>query len=113
MLPIQAVNGATSKYAFSADWGNTTIGTHPLYRLGKEFARKVIVEPGTRNIYVVGDRNTQPSEESNSPGGASANHYGQRAFIVKFNQQGDVLWEEQTIHHHQIQCIILFNMLTL
>ena len=95
MLAIQAVNGATSKYAFSADWGNTTIGTHPLYRLGKEFASRVIVEPGTRNIYVVGNRNTQPSEESNSPGGASANHYAQRAFIVKFNQQGDVLWQRE------------------
>ena len=93
MLPIQAVNGATSKHAFGADWGNTTTGTHPLNRPGKEFASRVLVEPGTRNIYVVGNRNTQPSEESNSPGGASANHYAQRAFIVKFNQQGDVLWQ--------------------
>ena len=95
MLPIQAVNGATSKHAFGVDWGNTTTGAHPLNRPGKEFASRVIVEPGTRNIYVVGNRNTQPSEESNSPGGASANHYAQRAFIVKFNQQGDVLWQRE------------------
>ena len=95
MLPIQTVNGATSKHAFGVDWGNTTTGAHPLNRPGKEFASRVIVEPGTRNIYVVGNRNTQPSEESNSPGGASANHYAQRAFIVKFNQQGDVLWQRE------------------
>ena len=42
----------------------------------------VIFEPGTRNIYIGGYRYTQPSEET-TPGGASENHWAQRAFLLK------------------------------
>mgnify|MGYP001233113772 CR=1 FL=1 len=52
MLPIQAVNGATSKHAFSFDWGRTTSSDHYANRRGKEYPYDVIVEPGTRNIYI-------------------------------------------------------------
>ena len=94
MLPIQAINGSTSKHAFSFDWGRTTTGTHYLTRAGKEYPQQVIVEPGTRNIYIGGYRYTQPSEET-TPGGASENHWAQRAFLLKLDQQGNVLWNRE------------------
>ena len=94
MISIQAINGSTSKYAFSLDWGRTTTGTHYLTRAGKEYPQKVIVEPGTRNIYIGGYRYTQPSEET-TPGGASENHWAQRAFLLKLDQQGNVLWNRE------------------
>ena len=84
MLPIQAVNGATSKHAFSFDWGRTTTGTSYLTRAGKEIPLTALVEPGTRNIYIAGYRNTQPSEET-TPGGPSDNHWARRAIIIKFD----------------------------
>ena len=94
MLPIQAVNGATSKHAFSFDWGRTTNSDHYANRRGKEYGYKVIVEPGTRNIYIVGKRGTQPSQET-TPGGASADHWAERAFVLKLDQQGNVLWNRE------------------
>ena len=94
MLPIQAVNGATSKHAFTFDWGRTTTGTHYSTRAGKEYAFDVVVEPGTRNIYIAGYRNTQPSEET-TPGGVSDYHWAQRAFLLKLDQQGNVLWNRE------------------
>ena len=94
MLPIQAVNGATSKHAFSFDWGRTTTGTSYLTRAGKEIPLAALVEPGTRNIYIAGYRNTQPSEET-TPGGVADYHWAQRAFLLKLDQQGNVLWNRE------------------
>ena len=94
MLPIQAVNGATSKHAFSFDWGRTTTSNHYTARAGKEYAFDVVVEPGTRNIYIVGRRGTQPSEET-TPGGVSDIHWAERAYILKLDQQGNVLWNRE------------------
>ena len=94
MFAIQAVNGSTSKHAFSVDWGMTTIYTGALVRDGKEHPSRVIVEPGTRNLYIVGKRGTQPTEET-TPGGASANHWAERAFLLKLDKQGNVLWNRE------------------
>ena len=94
MLPIQAVNGATSKHAFSFDWGRTTNSDHYANRRGKEYGYGVIVEPGTRNIYIVGKRGTQPSQET-TPGGAADDHWAERAFVLKLDQQGNVLWNRE------------------
>ena len=91
MLPIQAVNGATSKHAFSADGGRTTTSTSYLARAGKDDFQNVLIEPGTGNIYAVGDRYTQPSEET-TPGGPSDNHWARRAIIIKFDRLGNILW---------------------
>lgn len=94
MLPLQIIAGSNSKYAFSFDWGRTTTGTHYLTRAGKEYPEKIIVEPGTRNIYIAGRRYTQPSEET-TPGGAADYHWAQRAFLLKLDQQGNVLWNRE------------------
>jgi len=88
MLPIQAVNGSTSKHAFSADGGRTTTSTSYLARAGKDDFQNVLIEPGTGNIYAVGDRYTQPSEDGNTP----TNHYSRRAVIMKFDRMGNILW---------------------
>ena len=94
MLPIQAINGSTSKHAFSFDWGRTTNSDHYANRRGKEYGYEVIVEPGTRNIYIVGKRGTQPSQET-TPGGAADDHWAERAFVLKLDQQGNVLWNRE------------------
>ena len=94
MLPIQAVNGATSKHAFSFDWGRTTSSDHYANRRGKEYPFDVIVEPGTRNIYIVGKRGTNPAQET-TPGGAADDHWAERAFVLKLDQQGNVLWNRE------------------
>ena len=88
MLPIQAVNGSTSKHAFSADGGRTTTNTTAFGRAGKDDFQNVLIEPGTGNIYAVGYRYTQPSEDSNTP----TNHYARRAIIMKFDRMGNILW---------------------
>ena len=88
MLPIQAVNGSTSKHAFSADGGRTTTSTSYLARAGKDDFQNVLIEPGTGNIYAVGDRYTNPSEDGNTP----TNHYSRRAVIMKFDRMGNILW---------------------
>lgn len=91
MLAIQAINGATSRFAFAADAGRTTSGSsYP--SPGQEHFYKMTVEPGTGNIYLIGRRLTVPSEDSNTPGGASANHSTQRATLVKLDRMGDILW---------------------
>jgi hypothetical protein len=92
MLPIQAVHGSTSKHAFSADGGRTMTSTHYLARAGKDNFMSVLVEPGTGNIYVVGDRYTQPNQDTNTPGGAANFHTSQRAIIIKFDKLGNILW---------------------
>ena len=92
MLPIQAVHGATSKHAFSADGGRTMTSTHYLARAGKDNFMSVLVEPGTGNIYAVGDRYTQPSQDTNTPGGSANYHPSQRAVIIKFDKLGNILW---------------------
>ena len=94
MLALQASTFGSSKHAFSFDWGRTTTGTHYLTRAGKEFPFAVLVEPGTRNIYIAGYRNTQPSEET-TPGGVADYHWAQRAFLLKLDQQGNVLWNRE------------------
>jgi hypothetical protein len=88
MFAIQAVNGSTSKHAFSADGGRTTTSTSYTARAGKDDFQNVLIEPGTGNIYAVGDRYTQPSEDSNTP----TNHYSRRAVIIKFDRMGNILW---------------------
>ncbi len=101
MFAIQAVNGSTSRFAFASSTDRSVLttatnwGPGGFFTEGQTHAYHMTVEPGTGNIYVTAFRLTEPSEESNSPGGASANHYAQRAFIVKFNQQGDVLWQRE------------------
>jgi hypothetical protein len=92
MFAIQAVNGATSRFAFAMDAGRTTTSTHYTARRGQENCYELDVEPGTGNIYVAGWRNTQPSEDSNTPGGASANHYSRRAILLKLDRMGNILW---------------------
>ena len=54
----------------------------------------MIVEPGTRNIYIVGKRGTQPSQET-TPGGASDDHWAERAFVLKIDPLGNVLWNRE------------------
>ena len=91
MLAIQAINGATSRFAFAADAGRTTSGSsYP--SPGQEHFYNMTVEPGTGNIYLAGFRHTNPSEDSNTPGGASANHSTRRAILVKMDRMGDILW---------------------
>lgn len=92
MLPIQAVNGSTSRFAFAADLGRTTTSTSYTARAGKEQTYDMVVEQGTGNIYIIGNRYTQPSEDGNTPGGASANHWSRRAFLLKLDRMGNVLW---------------------
>ena len=94
MLPIQAINGSTSKHAFSLDWGRTTNNDHYANRRGKEYPFDVIVEPGTRNIYIVGKRGTQPEQET-TPGGAADDHWAERAFVLKLDPLGNVLWNRE------------------
>lgn len=88
MLALQASTLQTSKHAFSADGGRTTTSTSYLARSGKDDFQNVLVEPGTGNIYAVGDRYTQPSEDGNTP----TNHYSRRAVIMKFDRMGNILW---------------------
>ena len=88
MLPLQASTFGTSKHAFSADGGRTTTSTHYTARSGKDDFQNVLVEPGTGNIYAVGDRYTNPSEDGNTP----TNHYARRAIIMKFDRMGNILW---------------------
>ena len=88
MLALQASTLQTSKHAFSADGGRTTTSTSYLARSGKDDFQNVLVEPGTGNIYAVGDRYTQPSEDGNTP----TNHYSRRAIIIKFDRMGNILW---------------------
>ena len=95
MLPIQAINGSTSKHAFSFDWGRQATSDHYADRRGKENPRDVIVEPGTRNIYIVGWRGTQPSQETGTPGGAADDHWAERAFVLKIDPLGNVLWNRE------------------
>ena len=91
MLAIQAINGATSRFAFAADAGRTTSGSsYP--SPGQEHFYNMTFEPGTGNIYLAGFRHTRPSEDSNTPGGASANHSTRRAILVKMDRMGDILW---------------------
>ena len=92
MLAIQASTFGTSKHAFSADGGRTMTSTHYLARAGKDNFMSVLVEPGTGNIYVVGDRYTQPNQDTNTPGGAANFHTSQRAVIIKFDKLGNILW---------------------
>ena len=94
MLPLQVIAGSNSKHAFSFDWGRTTNSDHYANRRGKEYGYKVIVEPGTRNIYIVGKRGTQPSQET-TPGGASDDHWAERAFVLKIDPLGNVLWNRE------------------
>ena len=88
MIAIQAATLQTSKHAFSADGGRTTTSTHYTARSGKDDFQNVLVEPGTGNIYAVGDRYTNPSEDGNTP----TNHYARRAVIMKFDRMGNILW---------------------
>ena len=88
MLALQASTFGTSKHAFSADGGRTTTSTHYTARSGKDDFQNVLVEPGTGNIYAVGDRYTNPSEDGNTP----TNHYARRAIIMKFDRMGNILW---------------------
>ena len=88
MLALQASTFGTSKHAFSADGGRTTTSTHYTARSGKDDFQNVLVEPGTGNIYAVGDRYTNPSEDGNTP----TNHYSRRAVIMKFDRMGNILW---------------------
>ena len=88
MLALQASTFGTSKHAFSADGGRTTTSTSYLARSGKDDFQNVLVEPGTGNIYAVGDRYTNPSEDGNTP----TNHYARRAIIMKFDRMGNILW---------------------
>ena len=88
MLALQASTFGTSKHAFSADGGRTTTSTSYLARAGKDDFHNVLIEPGTGNIYAVGDRYTQPSEDGNTP----TNHYARRAVIMKFDRMGNILW---------------------
>ena len=94
MLALQASTFGTSKHAFSFDWGRITTSNHYADRRGKEYPLDVIVEPGTRNIYIVGRRGTQPSQET-TPGGASADHWAERAFVLKIDPFGNVLWNRE------------------
>ena len=95
MLPIQAINGSTSKHAFSFDWGRQATSDHYADRRAKEYPFDVIVEPGTRNIYIVGKRGTQPSQETGTPGGAADDHWAERAFVLKIDPLGNVLWNRE------------------
>lgn len=88
MLALQASTFGTSKHAFSADGGRTTTSSHYTARSGKDDFQNVLVEPGTGNIYAVGDRYTNPSEDGNTP----TNHYSRRAVIMKFDRMGNILW---------------------
>ena len=91
MYAIQAVNGSTSRFAFAADAGRTTSGnSYP--SPGQEHFYNMTHEPGTGNIYLAGFRHTRPSEDTNTPGGASANHSTRRAILVKLDRMGDILW---------------------
>ena len=91
MYAIQAVNGSTSRFAFAADAGRTTSGnSYP--SPGQEHFYKMTVEPATGSIYLAGFRHTRPSEDTNTPGGASANHSTRRAILVKLDRMGDILW---------------------
>ena len=94
MLPLQVIAGSNSKHAFSFDWGRTTSSDHYANRRGKEYGYKVIVEPGTRNIYIVGKRGTNPAQET-TPGGASDDHWAERAFVLKIDPLGNVLWNRE------------------
>ena len=93
MLPIQAVNGATSKHAFSFDWGRTTTRHHYSARAGKEYAFDVVVEPGTRNIYIVGKRILNHLKKQLLV--VHLKSLLERAFILKLDQQGNVLWNRE------------------
>ena len=94
MLALQASTFGTSKHAFSFDWGRTTSSDHYANRRGKEYAFDVVVEPGTRNIYIVGKRGTNPAQET-TPGGASDDHWAERAFVLKIDPLGNVLWNRE------------------
>ena len=86
MLALQASTFGTSKHAFSADGGRTTTSSHYTARSGKDDYQNVLVEPGTGNIYAVGDRYTNPSEDGNTP----TNHYSRRASLIKFDRMGKI-----------------------
>ena len=98
MFAIQAVNGSTSRFAFASSTDRSVLTTATNWGPGGFFTEGQIhnynmaIEPGTGNIYVSAFRITEPSEESNSPGGASANHSARRATLVKLDRMGNLLW---------------------
>ena len=98
MFAIQAVNGSTSRFAFASSTDRSVLttatnwGPGGFFTEGQTHAYNMTVEPGTGNIYVSAFRLTEPSEESNSPGGASANHSSRRATLVKLDRMGNLLW---------------------
>ena len=98
MFAIQAVNGSTSRFAFASSTDRSVLTTATNWGPGGFFTEGQIhnynmaIEPGTGNIYVSAFRITEPSEETNSPGGASANHSARRATLVKLDRMGNLLW---------------------
>ena len=89
MLPLQASTFGTSKHAFSADGGRYLTSTHYAATAGKDDYQNVLIEPGTGNIYVAGDRYTNPAQDTNTP---HSSQYSQRASLIKFDRMGNMLW---------------------
>ena len=69
---------------FSADGGGQR-QSHYTARSGKD-DQNVLVEPGTGNIYAVGDRYTNPSEDGNTPKSLFSKSSNE------FDRMGNILW---------------------